>query len=120
MLPERTPQAEDSYLADWRDSQDTDGLINAVTEAIEGRRPQLAARLVNLLDDHIEVEPGSAIDRARRASRLLMLKGAAPETFEELEAAWILARRMRVRRITQRMRPKKKGGRGRSPKKTRR
>lgn len=119
MLPERNQQAEDSYLERWRSSDDTKGLIAAVTEAIEGRRPQLAARLVNLLDEQVEIEPGSALERASRASRMMMLSESTPADFHELETAWILARRMRVRRITRRMRAGK-SLRGRTPRKSRR
>lgn len=119
MLPERTRAAEDAYLQRWQDSENTDELLAAITEAIEAQRPQLAARLVSLLDEHVEVEPGSAVERAQRASRMLMLKDPGPEAFEELQAAWVLARRMRIRRITRRMRPQK-NGRGRTPRNTRR
>ncbi|MEL6344276.1 MAG: hypothetical protein AAFV53_14250 [Myxococcota bacterium] len=104
MLPERTETAEEAYLEQWRSSTDTDGLLNAITAAIESRRPQLAARLVGLLGEHIQVEPGSPVDRARRAAKMLMLPTAKTEDFAALQAAWVLARRMRMRRITRRMR----------------
>ena len=119
MLPERNQEAEDAFLDRWSQADDTDGLITAVTEAIDSRRPQLAARLVSLLDEQVEIEPGSALDRARRASRMMMMPEPGPGAFEELQAAWILARRMRIRRITRRMRPQK-SGRGRTPRNTRR
>jgi hypothetical protein len=119
MLPERNRQAEDAFLERWRDFDDTEALIAVITEAIEGRRPQLAARLVSLLDEQVEVEPGSALERASRAGRMLMLPEPSPEAFQELQAAWILARRMRIRRITRRMRPNK-DSRGRPPRSTRR
>jgi len=119
MLPERNRQAEDAYLAHWRSSDDMEGLIAAVTAAIEGRRPQLAARLVNLLDEQVEIEPGSALERATRASRMMMHSESTPAAFQELESAWILARRMRIRRITRRMRAGK-SLRGRTPRRSRR
>ena len=119
MLPERNRQAEDAFLERWYCSDHTSGLIAVITAAIEARRPQLAARLVNLLDEHVEVEPGSAIDRARKAGRMLMVTEPTPEAFEELQAAWLIARRMRIRRITRRMRAQK-NKRGRTPRKTRR
>lgn len=89
-----------------------------ITEAIEGQRPQLAARLVNLLDEQVEIEPGSPLDRASRASRMMMLAEPSPNAFQDLQAAWILARRMRVRRITRRMRAGK-SIRGRTPRNSR-
>ena len=119
MLPERNQTAEDAFLNRWRESDDTHGLIDVITASIEQKRPQLAARLVCLLDEHVEVEPGSALERARHAGRMMMLTKPKPDAFEELQAAWILARRMRVRRITRRMRSQK-NTRGRTPRNTRR
>ena len=119
MLPERTPEAEDRYLKRWQDSDDTDGLIASITASVEAKRPQLAARLVGLLDEHVEVDPRSPVARARRAAKLLMLPQATPQHFAELQAAWLVARRLRMRRITRRMRPKKKDGGHRSSRSSR-
>ena len=103
-LPERSKQGENAFLDQWRDSDDTDGLLEVISAAIEARRPQLAARLVGLISEHVEVEPDSPIDQARRAAKMLMLPSAKKEAFIELRAAWLLARRMRMRRIKRRMR----------------
>ena len=65
-LPERTTDAEDAFVRRWGASDDTDGLIAVTEAAMAARRPMLAARLVGLLEDHVEIEPGSALDRARR------------------------------------------------------
>ena len=119
MLPERDQAAEDAFLIRWQESDDSEGLISVITQAIEQRRPQLAARLVCLLDEHVEIAPNSALDRARRAGRMMMLASPGQDAFEELQAAWVLARRMRIRRITRRMRPQK-NTRGRTPRNTRR
>lgn len=119
MLPKRNQADEDAFLNQWRKSDDTDGLISAITESIEQKRPQLAARLVCLLDDHVEFEAGSALSRARHAGRMMMLKQPEPEAFEVLETNWAVARRMRIRRITRRMRAQK-SVRGRTPRNTRR
>jgi len=104
MLPTRNQHDEDDYLAKWQVSSDTEGLIKAITAAITENRPQLAARLVGLLDDHLEVEPGSAIERAHNAARLLLAHTSPVDSFEALEAAWLTARRQRMRKITRRMR----------------
>ena len=104
MLPERSSEAEDAFLDEWRASEDTEGLIAAITAAVEGRRPQLAARLVGLLDAHTDVPDDEAIARARRAAALLMLPRQRPGAFEELQAAWIIARRVKMRWIKRRMR----------------
>lgn len=103
-LPSRKREDEDAFLEGWRDSDDTDGLIEVISAAIEARRPQLAARLVGLLDGHVEVEPGSPVDAARRAAQMLMLPTARPDDFVSLQAAWIMARKLRMRRIKRRMR----------------
>ena len=105
MLPDRSKEAEDAYLIGWQSSEDTDGLLEAITAAVEARRPQLAARLVGLLDQHIEVPTGSPVARARQAAALLMLPQArVDEVFLDLEAAWILSRRLHMQRIKRRMR----------------
>lgn len=103
-LPSRQREEEDAFLASWRDSDDTDGLIEAISDAIEARRPQLAARLVGLLDGHVEVEEGSPVAAARRAAQMLMLPTAKPDDFVSLQASWMMARKLRMRRIKRRMR----------------
>jgi len=103
-LPERSRDSEERFLATWRDSDDTDGLIEAISAAVEARRPQLAARLVGLLGEQVEVEAGSPVDQARKAARMLMLPTASAADFIALQSAWIIARKLRMRRIKRRMR----------------
>lgn len=81
--------------------------MQAITAAMQARRPRLAARLVGLLDDRIHIEPGSDLDRARRAAALLLLARAPVDPqplVDDLDQAWQLARQARMRRITSRMR----------------
>ena len=110
-LPARRPEAEDAYVTNWLDSDDTDGLVEVVALAIEARRPQLAGRLFQLLDDRIDPEPGSPLDQAARAARMLLFRKTTPEdhSWSALDDAWIAARRARVRRIKQRWRDRLNG-----------
>ena len=110
-LPGRTPEAEDAYVSSWASNNDTDGLIEAITAAMDGRRPKLAARLVGLIEDHVEVEPGSALARAQSAARMfLMTKPTAEDnSWSALEDAWKEARKARLHRIGLRQRDRMKG-----------
>lgn len=103
MLPDRSTAAENAFVAEWMSSQDTDGLIVAIETAMDGRRPRLAARLVGLLDQHIEIPEGSALHRAQKAAKLLLhtKKDSAAAAFID---AWRLARRSKIQRIKNRMR----------------
>lgn len=105
-LPERNTRAEDEFLAGWTDSDDTDALVELVARSIEERRPRLAARLFQLVDDRIDPEPGSALEKAAKTARLLLFNKTKPEdhSWSELEDAWAQARKARVRRIKQRWR----------------
>ncbi|RME21241.1 MAG: hypothetical protein D6798_18640 [Deltaproteobacteria bacterium] len=108
-LPDRTPEAEDAFVDAWSRADDTATLVATITAAMDARRPQLAARLVGLLDDHVEIPEGSALDRARRAARLLLhhrdLESAALAPYaDELAEAWRAARRGRMTRTLRRMR----------------
>ena len=105
-LPDRTAAAEDQFVGDLASSEDVDELIASIEAAMAGRRPQLAARLVGLLDGKVEIEPGSDLARAQAAARLLLFDKARPVdlSFSELEEAWGLARSRRMKRIKLRMR----------------
>lgn len=106
VLPQRDEASEDAFVARWMDADDTDALVELVTVAIEERRPRLAGRLFQLVDDRIDPEPGSPLDRAARAARMFLVHRSTPEdhSWSELEEAWVVARRGRVRRIKQRWR----------------
>lgn len=104
MLPERTPEAEDAFVAEWARSDDVEALIEAVGDAVDARRPRLAARLVGLLPDRVEIEPGSALERASRAARLLLVDVSSPVHFNALDEAWASFRKTRVKRMKTRMR----------------
>ena len=105
-LPARTEEAEDAFVRAWGASDDTDGLIEVTELAMTARRPMLAARLVGLLAEHVEIEPGSALDRAQQAARFILQHKPTPEenSWSELEEAWAEARRAKMRRVRSRMR----------------
>ena len=98
-------------MSTWAARSDADGLIELITEAMDARRPKLAARLVGLLDDHIEIEPDSALARAQAAARMfLMTKPTAEDnSWSALEEAWKEAHKARLRRIGERQRNRMKG-----------
>lgn len=106
LLPARGEAAEDAFVASWLERDDTDGLVELVVLAIEERRPRLAGRLFQLLDERVTFEPGSALEQAAKAARMFLVNRSTPEdhSWSALEDAWRQARRGRVRRIKQRWR----------------
>jgi len=103
-LPERSEEAEQAFVASWASEEDPEALAEVITVALDARRPRLAARLFGLLDERVEIEPGTALDRARTASRLLLHDSPDPSAWVEMEDAWAEVRRRRMERIRRRMR----------------
>lgn len=103
-LPPRVDTEEDAYVAAWMASDDVDLLGQVITDAMDARRPRLAARLVQLLPDFVEIEPGSALERAQRAARLLVVDAKNVELFNALDDAWREVRKKRMRRMLKRQR----------------
>ncbi|MCB9779369.1 MAG: hypothetical protein H6742_12455 [Alphaproteobacteria bacterium] len=108
-LPPPERAAEDEFVQAQARRDDVDALVALITAAVDGKRPQLAARLVGLLDGRVEIEAGSALARAQSAARMLLIARepvTVPEhpAFQDLDEAWRIARRGRMQRITQRMR----------------
>jgi hypothetical protein len=84
--------------------EDIDELVDVVTEALAERRPRLAARLVQLLPDNVEVDDPTVLERARRAAAMLVYQARDVELFNALDEAWIELRRRRMRRMMARQR----------------
>lgn len=106
-LPERDEDAEEAFVARFRrPDAETEELVAAVTAALDARRPQLAARLVCLLPEAVPIEPGSALERACRAARLVLQRPVSPAdaSWSELDDAWVEARKSRLLQITRRIR----------------
>lgn len=118
-LPSRSRRDEDDWVQQWSDSDDTDGLINAIDDALAARRPRLGARLVGLLPDRVEIEPGSPLDKARRAGAMLLMSATEIPmgALDDFVDNWQRSRRRKLRRITARQRARtglrKPRGRGR-------
>lgn len=106
MLPARDPEAESQFVSSWYDRSEPEALLEVVEEAMAARRPLLAARLVQLLPDQVEVAAGSALERALRASALLLRSRGRPEdnSWSELEEALRETRRERLTRVRRRQR----------------
>ena len=98
-LPERNNEAEDAFVADWADSDDVESLVEVTTHAMDARRPRLAARLVQLLPERVEIEPGSPLEKAQRVAAMLVLDSKDVELFNALDDAWRAVRRSRMRRM---------------------
>jgi hypothetical protein len=81
-------------------------LIAEIEVVVRARRFLLAGRLFQLLDEQVEPEPGSPLERAARAARLWLAPGQRPEdvSWSELDDALAEARRERVSRIKRRQR----------------
>ncbi len=105
-LPERNSHAEDVFVAELSDSDDIVVLETAITECLDARRPQLAARLVGLLEDRVEIEPGSPLHRAQQAAKLFLFNKptAAENSWSALDDAWRETRKKMVLRARKRMR----------------
>ena len=104
MLPGPDKASEDAWVEQWMAVEDLDGLISAITDAMDARRPQLAARLVGLLDESMDIEPGSALERARNAAKFFLIQPQKVAYFQAFEEAWVEARRIKIRKVKERMR----------------
>ena len=117
-LPSRDRQEEERYVAAWRDAMDRDSamLIDRVTDAMDARRPMLAARLVGLLDDD-EADGDPLIARARAAARLLLRTPdrVDPALLEGFMAAWRRGRKAYMDRVRRRHRARQGQKRPRQP-----
>lgn len=115
-LPSRTREAEAHFVRQWADSSNVDGLIKVIDSAVAQRRPLLAAQLFGLLHDEIDIEPGSALDRASRTARMWLQHRQPPEdrSWSLFEEAWAEARARRFSKIRQRQREVLNGSSGRT------
>lgn len=114
-LPERTTEAEDAYVLAMGQGDDLAALEEAITAALDARRPLLAARLIGFLEDHVTIEPGTALHRAQQAARFILVNKPSPadNSWSALDDAWRDTRRRLVRRAVQRQRDRLNGHKGR-------
>lgn len=92
-LPGRSPELEDTFLRGLEGADDA-RLAALVREALAAGRPGLAGRLVGMLGADLDDDP--AIERARRAARLLCIERPEVVAFPELEE---LLEELRQRRM---------------------
>ena len=114
MLPSRDRKAEDEFVSGLAGSGQQK-IVEAVTLAIEERRPSLAARLTRLLGEAEQLPNSSALSRAFKAMDFLIVHPGSEDHWCELDSSWAAWRQSRrVARAKQRMRPIK-DPRGRRP-----
>ena len=121
MLPDRSIEAEDAFLQEMATAS-PDSVQDAISAALEHRRPQLAARLVGLLED----DPLDGLDpeerkRARTVTHLLLHERREDPNawfYEAQELAELWARaRPTVDKVKLRMRGRNRHPRPRVPRK---
>lgn len=86
-FPEQRNQgAEDAFVDHWMALDDPVGLVDAISEAVQRRRPQLALRLMGFLDDPDILEEGAAARKLIGRAKLYLVSstGTADERWEEL------------------------------------
>ncbi|MCB9664531.1 MAG: hypothetical protein H6732_10470 [Alphaproteobacteria bacterium] len=103
LLPPRTSEAEDAFVAGWADGIAEGDLPAVIDAALAAGRVALAARLVGLVEGD---EDDEAWARARRAAQLVLHRQLGPEdvSWSELQDAWREVRRRRMRRARLRQR----------------
>ena len=119
-LPDPDQESEDRFIQQWMETDEVEELTDLITQAVESRRPKLAARLFGLLDGRVDIPQGSALERASNAARFLLLKPQSIDHQRAFEEAWTETRRVRIRRIKHRMRDRITGTRTRSARVSRR
>lgn len=104
VLPAKKAVDEQAFVDAWMAHDDAELLSQVISDAIDARRPKLAARLVQLIGEQVEIEPGSALERAQQAANMLVLRAKDIELFNALDEAWRETRKKRMRRIRARQR----------------
>lgn len=104
LLPTRDRASEEAFLRSLQPNPQESTIVELVEQAIQEKRIQLAARLVQLISPH-EEEPSTLILARKAAKFLLVHDNNASE--EELYDSWIrYTQRKKMKIKKQRMRPK--------------
>ena len=104
LLPTRDRASEEAFLRSLQPYPQESTITELVEQAIQEKRIQLAARLVELISPR-EDEP-FVLKRARKAASFLLVHGEN-ETEEELYDSWMrYTQRKKMNVKKQRMRPK--------------
>ena len=83
MLPPRTIVEEQRFLLELQQENSQETIQQAITLAIEQRRPQLAGQLFVLLQEIIPLDP--ILQKANKALRFSILDG---QQWLQIEEAW--------------------------------
>ncbi len=124
MLPDRSTDAEDAFLRELAE-KDSSYVQEALSAALEARRPRLAARLIGLLDDDdLDALAPEERAQARRAAQLILMESRHdPNAWyyeaQELAELWERTRRRRLEKVKARMRGQNRHPRPRTPRKRR-
>ena len=104
LLPTRDHEAEKNFLESIQRNPQPDTIHLLLTQALESKRVQLAAKLFLMLP-HEEQEAPEYL-KAKQAAKLLLIE-LKPEQILIFSDAWSLyQRRKHVSRVKKRMRPK--------------
>ena len=104
LLPTRDHLSEKNFLESIQKDPQIDTLYMLLTEALEQKRIQLAAKIFLLLP--LDEQEQSHFGRAKQAAQLLLIE-AKPEQVLIFSDAWsAYQQRKRVAQIKNRMRPK--------------
>ena len=104
LLPTRDRASEEAFLRSLQPHPQENTIIELVEQAIQEKRVQLAARLVQLISPRENESP--TLTHARKAARFLLLCDS-DESEEELYDSWIrYTQRKKMNVKKQRMRPK--------------
>lgn len=104
LLPKRDRASEEAFLRSLQPHPQENTIVELVEQAIQDRRVQLAARLVQLIPPR-EDEP-YALAHARKAASFLLVHGDG-ESEEQLYDSWVrYTQRKKMNVKKQRMRPK--------------
>ena len=76
----RVESVEDAYVAFWAGVEDPEALVDAISEAVRRRRPQLAIRLLGLLDNAEDLAMGDEIEQLRRRTQLFVVSSSTQAT----------------------------------------
>ncbi len=118
VLPSRDRLDEDRFVVAWSRAVEEQSalLLCVVSEAIEVRRPLLAARLVGLLEDDVAASD-PYISRARSAARLLVRSPdrVDPVILDDFMSAWRRGRKVYMDRVRRRHRARRGQKRPRQP-----
>jgi len=102
-LPNRSEQAEDIFLAELQKESNTAQCVEAIQQAIQEKRPQLAGKIFALIQEPIEMDED--LKKAQRALAFFLIH-QKDEQWLEFQEHWdSYYKSNQVRRIRARHKP---------------